>query len=280
MFKYRKCICSIIAFVCIFNSFTCIAYANSDTKIDIMSLATKQDIANITPYKEVLTLMDDKCLDTTISALIMQTDNINHLKERLNECNIELGPVKKTVYTPSQSKALASSTNLDIDEVELLVYSLKRGGQDYYHLCCGFSFTAYELDPATMDAVVMYFDSNSASYYDYYRDSKGFSMKSGQQANNGTVVFNFKDSYLGLLGDLNYPYTCAVYVVPKSSATEVFYGTDFLHTYGHTDVDLTNVSVGVSFGGTGLVGGSIATNFSLSHGENSWQIGDTNAFSL
>ena len=280
--KCKKFCSLVVTFAVILNTFVMSGYAYK--KVDIMDLATENNISSLTPYAQELELMDDGALDQAVTAMIMQTDNIEKLRDRLKECDIELLPVKKMSVDASQNlisgaELQRASYNLSDDEVELLVHVLMRGGQDYYHLCCGFLFDGTEADPATMDAVAMYFDPTKADYYDYYDDSYGFSLRSGQQVYNGTIVFNFKDSYLNqYTGDPDYPYTCAVYVTPKAGAQNIAFGADYYHTYGETNVDLTDVSVNVTFGGTGLASGSVGTNFSVSHNEYTWQIADLGVF--
>lgn len=278
--KFKKVSSLVVTLAVILNTFVMSGYAYN--KVDIMDLATESNISSMTPYARKLELMDDGVLDQAVTAMIMQTDNIEELRDRLKECDIELLPVEKMTVDVSQNlvsdaEVQRASYNLSDDEVELLVHALKRGGQDYYHLCCGFTFNGTEADPATMDAVAMYYDATKADYYDYYDDSYGFSLRSGQQIYNGTIVFNFKDSYLNqFTGDPDYPYTCAVYVTPKAGAQNIAYGVDYYHTYGETELDLTDVSVDVTFGGTGLASGSVGTNFSVSHNEYTWQIAGLN----
>ena len=67
-----------------------------------------------------------------------------------------------------------------------------------------------------------------------------------------------------------------MYVTPKAGAQNIAYGVDYYHTYGETELDLTDVSVDVTFGGTGLASGSVGTNFSVSHNEYTWQIAGLN----
>lgn len=233
------------------------------------ALVEKENLSvfTVSSLTQEFTTMSDDEFDKVIAELTTAATDFELLKDNLNRCGVELASVDKDVHYNT------STRTLDDSDAEIILSAARRAGEDYYHLIVSLSFSWYESYPSSKDGVSLYFDASAAQYMGY-NEGNGFRLKSGQQATNGTLVFNFDDSLLTIF-DYDESYYGAVYAKPYSSSS-VVYGADFAHTFGDSDFNVTGGSVTFSYGP--VASGSVTVNFSVTDKESMWQIGALDSF--
>lgn len=207
-----------------------------------------------------------------------QFDNfiVNYLRENTDRdqsiTNLSKLGITLTIYPAQKIKPLI----VEAYESEITAYSAKRIGDSYYRLYADYGFVNdIEDHPASYDVVGIYWDKNAARYYSYNNsNSEHNSLRSGQRTADGLALFNAYDAkmYLNSVND----YWVAVYVTPTASSGEIAFGADWTHTYDTKSTSSTG-QASVSFGGSGLVNGSIGYSITTTTTERSWEIADTNA---
>lgn len=262
----KKRFCSIIMMCVMVMSLSVPVFAAQP--IDLADFAAKNDsamsVSEINRYKNAFDTMTDDEFDRAIITMVKETEDIELLRNNLSNCGVELNEV--TIKKHYRTRAL------DSDDAEIVLTSAKRTGQSYYHLVVGLEFSSYETYATTQDGLSLYFDSRKADYVGYNTSTaNGFRLKSGQQATNGTLVFNFNDSLVNIAGYNDSFYT-AVYVEPHDDVTTpIVFGADYAHTYGEVDLQITGGSIGFNFGP--VSSGSVSVNFAVTYDdERMWQI--------
>ncbi|WP_410771364.1 hypothetical protein [Fontibacillus sp. BL9] len=230
---------------------------------DVSKLSTK-GIENI---KKQINSMSNKEFDNFIVDYLR--NNSDHDKATIN-----LSKLGVTLEKPSQA---IKTRSVDAWEAELWVTSARRGGESFHRLIAYYGFDqASETKPASYDVIGVYWNKNAASYYSYNNsDSTKNSLRSGQRTGEGLALFNAYDDKMLITMD----YWVSVYVTPKTNGGDIDFGADWTHTYDQKSTTSTG-QASISFGGTGLIEGSIGYSVTTSTTETSWTLSDTNAIEL
>ncbi len=264
----KKRTLSLILAVAMLCSLITPAFANYPVNLDVLYRDISLSTYSASQLSQEFSQMTDDEFDRTIAVLARDATDHEILKENLGRCGVSLESVTSEKYYNPLSRTL------DDSQAEIILAVSKRGGEDYYHVVACLDFTWAEAYPTTQDGVTLYFDATKAQYRNY-NEGNGFRLKSGIQATNGTLVFNFDDSLLTLDG-YDGDFYGAVYITPYGS-DPVVYGADYAHTYGDVDFNITGGSVGFSYGP--VVSGSVTVNFSIIYDdENMWQIAAIDSF--
>ena len=154
----------------------------------------------------------------------------------------------------------------------MYVYDSSRTGQTNKRLSVAYQLKKAESHPGSYDSVTLFFNSNRASYVSYSVESKYTSLANGQKATSGTLVFNFYDK----IASTNVSY--ATVEVKRTSSSRLDYGATWIHSYTETNVNVS-LNPGISFGGVGLVSGSVGVSINFSSNEKTWSLSDTGYYS-
>lgn len=228
---------------------------------EFSELSTK----GIESLKKQIDTMGDREFDDFIVKYLK--NNIDHEKAAVNLSKLGVTLAKK----PSQ---LIETRSVEAYEADIWVTAAKRGGESFYRLIAYYGFDdASETKPGSYDVVGIYWNKNSASYYSYNNSSdEKNSLRSGQRSGDGLVLFNAYDDKMYITMD----YYVAVYVTPKANGGDIDFGADWTHTYDEKSTSSTG-QASISFGGDGIVSGSIGYSVTTSTTEESWTLADTNA---
>lgn len=263
----KKIISIVLSLIMVFT-LSVPALAAQPVSFDVLSEAEPLSAWNITMLTQEFSGMSDDDFDQTIAELAKNSSDFESLKNNLSSCGVEL----KCITTEKHFNELSRS--LEDSDVKLTAAVARRGGESYYHIVISLSFSTYERYPSSKDGVTIYFDSTKAQYVDY-NEGTGFRLRSGIQATNGTLVFNFDDSLVTYSDYDDLLFYGAVYVTPYSSDSVVF-GADYAHTYGDINFNVTGGSVSFSFGA--VLSGSVTVNYSTTNEESMWQISKVDSF--
>lgn len=264
----KKLIVLLILTISLISNFNPI-YADN---VDILKNLDNIEINQMTKVeqdllKKEISKMSDDVFDQYMINLLQNSDDLNKLTKNLLYLGVD-------VFIPK--------TQYDILEVPpysatISVSSAKRTGDPYYRLYGYTSLSYPETKSGSYDVITVYFDSSKANYYSY-NTSSYTDLRSGLYATSGTVVFNLYDKYMGISTQYG-----AVYVTPKSgySGQWVDFGADWTHTFTKPEVTGITPTAQISFGGKGIVSGSIGVSVSIDPSvEQKWDKADTNAFRI
>lgn len=242
------------------------AYASSIVDIDNLnnlSLSTLSD-KEVQKLKKQINRLADSEFDKFIVEYLRTEVNKQVAKEKLAKLDVQLVLPSTKVIEPLK---------LDAWELDLSVYTVKRGGDSFHRIIADYVPSDKETYPASYDAIGITWDPSKASYYAYNVSSQQHSsLKDYSERNKGIVVFNVYDSRLSVGG----VYYDAVYVTPKVSGAWMDFGAKYTHTYVTYNTSVT-LNPSISYTTPGIVSGSLNYKLNISSVESSWQKADTNA---
>lgn len=242
------------------------AYASSMIDIDNLASLSLSTLSN----KEVQDLEKqiDKLSDTEFDKFIVE-----YLRAEVNKQAAKEKLARLDVQLTIPSTKVVEPLRLDAWELDLSVYTVKRGGDVFHRIIADYIPSDIENYPASYDAIAITWDPSKASYYLYNVSSQQYSsLKDYSQKNKGILVFNVYDSQLSVGGI----YYDAVYVTPKVSGYWMDYGAKYIHTYTTYNTSVA-LNPSLTYTTPGIVSSSLNFTLNLSPVESSWQKADTNA---
>lgn len=245
---------------------------NSDPRILATVDASTFSNAQLESMKEKIQSLSNEKYDELLAYLVSTTTDAEALRDSLSLVGVELSEVRHMSRNP---EAVATASVVPLTEAyqsNMYVYDSSRTGSSNKRISVCYQLKTKESKPASYDAVTLYFNSKRAQYVSISTESKYSSVKNATKATNGTVVFNFYDNIAGT----NTSYSTVE--VKRTSTARLDYSAVWSHSYTKTNATVS-LNPSVSFGGEGLVSGSIGASISFSNAETVWQLSDADYYS-
>jgi hypothetical protein len=257
--------------------------ANKFTAYDVNQL-TRIDINDL---KRQVKSMSNYDFDNFVAKYIgaAQVDQFEDVVEVLNKLDIE---VNKPTREYKSFKKTASTKNkvtiaaLGASYCEVTITSAKRSGESFYRIISTYGikddgkiYQTKEEKPGTYDVIGVFFDPSYFSYYGNNNSSGSRnSLKDTSQKDSGTILFNAYDQYM-VDGETDW---VAVYATKKASGA-AYYATKWTHTWSTKSTSSSNTA-SVTFGGPGIISGTIGYSVTTTDTEGKWEIMADNFLNL